>query len=245
MGFLQKIWLKSRWIGTTPLQAGELLRQSKQIKKGLVMGMRLAVLEEQAAAVVVDSRLASVFLPGAYQLERDKMPPLRPDEKYDWLFPAKLYFLNLSAAPAEPWQPQEPLLTRDPERGLVQLMLIADYEAQVKNAAVFMQSMVLGRGVYEWPELHRCLKRRLDELAISLMAHNRTDVERLDKIREKTALILKEKMNTELHNSGLVLRSINIDTLEVHSHMGRLWREHNDHFVFNLTLARSIVGYTP
>ncbi|MCL1975215.1 MAG: SPFH domain-containing protein [Firmicutes bacterium] len=242
MGYLQKIWLKTRWIGTTPLHTGELLRQSKQIKQGLVMGMRLAVLEEQAAAVVVDSRLASVFLPGAYQLEKDKMPPLRPDEKYDWLFPAKLYFLNLAPAPAEPWQPLEPLLTRDPERGLVQLLLIAEYKAQVKNAAVFMQNMVLGRSVYEWPELHRRLSRRLDELAISLMAHNRTDIERLDKIKERTANTLMERMNNELLSSGLVILNISIKTLEVHPQIYRLWQEQKDYCDFNIALARSIVS---
>jgi membrane protease subunit (stomatin/prohibitin family) len=241
MDLFKKNAKKSRWIGSQPLKAGELLRQSSQIKDGLTMGMRLAVLEEQAAAVVAEGRLVSVFLPGAYHLEQDKMPPLKPDEKYDWLYPAQLYFLNMAPAPTEPWRPQEPLLTRDPERGLVELSLAGEYDAQVENAVLFMQSLVLERGFQDWPALHRYLSYRLNELAISMMAHNRTAIARLDKMKEKTALFLRNQINLELHNYGLTLLSITIHNLEVHPQMHSIWQEQNEHLAYNLALSRSIL----
>ena len=242
MSFFKKALLQSRWIGNPPLKAGELLRQSNQIKQGLVMGMRLAVLEEQAAAVVAEGRLVSVFLPGAYQLEQDKMPPLKPDDKCDWLYPAQLYFLNMAPTPAEPWQPQEPLLTRDPERGLMQLMLAAEYGAQVENATLFMQSMVLERGLYNWPAVHQYLRERLGERAIVLLAHNQMSVSRLGKIKGKIALSLRQQMNRELRGSGLTLYNMRVLTLEVHPHMYRLWQEHKDYLAFNRAIHRTIVG---
>jgi len=241
MDFFKKNMLKSRWVGCPPLKTGELLRQSTQIKEGLVMGMRLAVLEEQAAAVVAEDRLVSVFLPGAYHLEQDRMPLLKPDEKYDWLFPAQLYFLNMAPAPIEPWHPQEPLLTRDAERGLVQLSLSGEYEVQVENAALFMQSMVLDRDYLDWPALHSYLSYRLNELAISLMTHNRTVIDRLGKIREKMALILKKQMDMELRGYGMTLLNMMIHTLEVHPQMYRLWHGQNDYLAYNLALSRSIL----
>ncbi|MCL1905973.1 MAG: SPFH domain-containing protein [Clostridiales bacterium] len=242
MNFLKRAWLKSRWIGTPPLKAGEMLRQSSQIKQGLVMGMRLAVLEDQAAAVLAQGRLVSVFLPGAYQLEQEKMPPLTPDAKYDWLYPAKLYFLNLAPTPAEPWQPKEPLLTRDPERGLVQLLLSAEYEAQIENATLFMQSVVLTRGFYDWPAVHIFVRERLNEMVISLLAHNQTAVSRLGNMNEKLALALQQQINRELRGSGLTLPGMRILTLEVHPQMRRLWQEQKDHLAFNRAVSRSITG---
>lgn len=242
MNLIKKLWLKSRWIGTTPLSAGELLRQCNQIKQGLIMGMRLAVLEEQAAAVVADGHLISVFLPGAYQLEQNKMPPLKADEKDNWLYPAELYFLNMSPAPIQPWQPQEPLLTRDPERGLVQLLLSAEYEAQLENAALFMQRMVLERGFNDWPAVHLYVHKRLNELIVHQLAHNQTSVSRLGKMKEKTALTLQQQLNIELHDSGLTLLNMRIVSLEVHPQMRRLWQEQKDHLAFNRAVAHSIVG---
>ena len=242
MNNLKEIWLRSRWIGSPPLKAGELLRQSNQIKEGLVMGMHLAVLEEQAAAVVADDHLVSVFLPGAYQLKQDKMPPLKPDDKYSWLYPAKLYFLNMAPAPAEPWQPQEPLLARDPERGLMQLKLTAEYVIKVENAALFMQSMVLKRAFYDWPAVHHYLQERLNEQAAVLLGHSQTPEARLGKMKEKAALTLSQHLNLELRSSGLALQNMRILTLEVHPHMYRLWQEQKDYLAFNQAILRSIVG---
>lgn len=241
MNAIKKNQLKSRWIDNPPLKADELLRQSNVVKQGLVMGMQLAVLEEQTAAVVAEGRLVSVFLPGAYQLEKDKMPTLKPDKKYNWLYPAQLYFINMAKAPAEQWQPQEPLLTRDPERGLVQLTLIGDYEAQVEDVALFMQNMVLEQAIYDWPALHHYLNGRLNELAISLMAHNRTDINRLGKIKEKIALMLQHQMSWDLRDSGLALRNLRILTLEVHPQMRRLWQEQKDYLAFNRSLEHAIL----
>jgi membrane protease subunit (stomatin/prohibitin family) len=240
MNFIKRIFLQSRWIGTSPLKAGELLRQSNEIKQGLVMGMRLAVLEEQAAAVVAEGHLVSVFLPGAYHLEQDKMPPLKPDMKYNWLYPAQLYFLNMAPAPTEPWRPQEPLLTRDPERGLVQLLLAGEYEAQVKNAALFIQHMVLELGYTDWPALHLYFHERLNELAVSLLAHNQMAVARLGKMKKKTALTLQQQMNRELRNKGLIMLNMRIHTLDVHPQMRVLWQEQKDYLIFNRAISRSI-----
>ncbi|MCL1816675.1 MAG: SPFH domain-containing protein [Clostridiales bacterium] len=242
MKLIKRLWLKSRWIGNPPLGSGELMRQSSQIKDGLAMGMRLAVLEDQAAAVVAEGRLSAVFLPGAYQLEQDKMPPLKPHPKLKWLYPAQLYFLNMSPTPAKPWQPAEPLLTRDPERGLVQLLLAGEYVAQVKNAALFMQNMILERDFADWSALHDFLSSRLNDLSISLMAQNRMAVARLEKMREKTALALQTKLNQELRGSGLALLEMHIYTLEVHPQMRRLWQEQKDYASFNHVLAKEIVS---
>ena len=241
MDFIKRSLLKSRWIGCPPLKAGELLRQNTQIKEGLVMGMRLAVLEDQAAAVVAEGCLVSVFLPGAYHLEQDKMPPLKPDGKYGWLYPAQMYFINMAPAPIEQWQPQEPLLTRDTERGLVQLSLSGEYEAKVENAALFMQTLVLERGYNNWPALHQYLCYRLDELAISLMTHNRTAIARLGKMKEKTALYLKNQMNIDLRSYGLTIPKMTIHMLEVHPQMHRMWQGQNEHLAFNRALLRSIL----
>jgi len=242
MNFMKRNWLKSRWIGTPPLKAGELLRPSKQVKQGLVMGMRLAVLEEQAAAVMADGHLVAVFLPGAYQLEQDKMPPLKVDAKCDWLYPAQLYFLNLAAETNKPWLPQEPLLTRDPERGLVQLTLCGNYDAQVENAAMFMQSMVLEHSFFDWPALHGHLTDRLNGLAVSLLAHNKIAIARLDKMKEKIALTLQQEINYELRGSGLTIRALRIQTLEVHPLMQHLLQEQQDYLSFNQAMRHSIMG---
>jgi len=204
------------------------------------MGMHLAVLEDQAAAVVAEGRLVSVFLPGAYQLLQDKMPPLTPDEKYDWLYPAQLYFLNMAPTPVEPWRPEEPLLTRDPERGLVQLLLAGEYEVQVKNAALFMQSIVLEHGYYDWPALHLYLCERLNELAVSLLAHNQIAVARLGKMKKKTALTLQQQLNRELRGRGLIMLNMRIHTLDVHPQMLAMWQDQRDYLAYNMAIARSI-----
>jgi hypothetical protein len=242
MNRLKKIWLKSRWIGCPPLKEGELLRQSSQIKQGLVMGMRLAVLEEQVAAVVAEDRLVSVFLPGAYQLEQNKMPALKPDEKCGWLYPAQLFFLNTAPCPSEPWQPREPLLTRDPERGLVQLALAALYTAQVENAALFMQNMVLKCGFGDWPAVHNYMRKRLNELVIVLLAHNQTAAERLSKMKAKTAQALLQQLNMDLRGDGLALTHLRITDLAVHPQMHHQWQAQKDYLSFNRAVSHSIVG---
>ena len=219
-----------------------MLRQSKQIKQGLVMGMRLAVLEKQAAAVVAEGRMITVFLPGAYQLEQDKMPPLRPDEKCSWLYPAQLYFLNMSPAQPAPWQPQEPLLTRDTERGLMQLTLVAEYTVQVENAALFMQNMVLKRGFHEWTDVHNYVCGRLNEVILVLLAHNQTSVARLGKIKEKIARTLLQCLNLSLRSSGLTLLDMCILELDVHPQMRHLLQEQKEYLAFNRAVLRSIVG---
>lgn len=242
MNFIKKKWLKSRWIGNPPLPEGELLRKSAQIKDGLVMGMRLAVLEEQAAAVIAEGRLLSVFLPGAYQLEQDKMPPLKPHHKYNWLFPAQLYFLNLAPFAKQPWQPQAPLLMRDPERGLAQLSMAGSYTAQVENATLFMQFMVLQNGFRDWPSLHRHLQARLNDLSVRLTARQSMPLSRLPKMREKFGLSLREELNRDLRGSGLVIKEICVETLELHPSMRRLLEEQQDYLDFNQARLRAIVG---
>lgn len=242
MNFIKKKWLQSRWIGCPPLKEGELLRKNTQIKDGLVMGMRVAVLEEQAAAVIAQGRLLSVFLPGAYQLEQSKMPPLTPHPKYDWLFPSDLFFLNLAVSANQPVQPQSPLLMRDPERGLVQLILAGEYDAQVENATLFMQFMVLKQGYRDWPALHAFIQRRLNDLAVTLTARLCLPLARLPKMKEKLAASLLHGLNRELRGSGLTLRAVRIHILDVHPAMSRLLEEEQEYINFNQARTRAILG---
>ncbi|MCL2496197.1 MAG: SPFH domain-containing protein [Clostridiales bacterium] len=240
MNFIKKRWMQSRWIGNPPMKEGELLRKSTQ--QGLVMGMRLAVLEEQSAAVIVNGHLANVFLTGAYQLERDKMPLLQPDQKHNWLFPVELYFINMAVTTPHPWQPSTPLLTRDTERGLVQLLMSGSYAAQVDNPTMFMQVMVLQNGFYDWPSIHRYLQAHLNDAAVSLIISQSIPLASLAKIKEKSGRILREDVNWRLNGSGLCLRELSVETLEIHPTMQRLLAEQQDYLDFNRARMHSIVG---
>jgi len=240
MNFIKRRWLQSRWIGNTLMKEGELLRKSPHQK--LVMGMRLAVLEDQTAAVVAQDQLVNVFLTGAYQLERDKMPLLQPDYKHNWLFPAELYFINLAVSAPYQWQPLTPLLTRDYERGLVQLFISGSYTAQVDNAALFMRNMVLQKGYYDWPSLHRYLCAHLNDAVVSLLTSQYIPLAGLPRIKEKGSRMLSQEMNRHLSGNGLCLRELSIETLGIHPSMQRLLTEQQDYLDFNQARLRSIVG---
>jgi hypothetical protein len=124
----------------------------------------------------------------------------------------------------------------------VQLLLSGEYEAQLENANLFMQNMVLERGFYDWPAVHLYLRERLNELVIPLLAHNRAAVGRLDKMKEKTALALQQQLNLEMRGNGLTLLNMRILALEVHPQMRQMWQEQKDYFAFNRAVLRSIVG---
>ena len=243
---IRKKWLESRWIGMPALPDGVLLQPSKQAAQGVVMGMRVAVLEEQAAAVLAEGRLISVFLPGAYTLEEAKMPRLTPDPKCEWLFPAEVLFLNLMPFNAQPWGVDVPLLARDPDFGLVQLVANGTYEAQVTNVTVFIQKVVVERGWREWSPVHQWLSARLSNLIIDFAARQQLQLARLDKFKERACQALLQEVNLEFKKLGLTINKVELQQLELHPTMQRLLQERPslqaDTAAYNQAIMRSLLG---
>lgn len=222
MNFVFKKWLQSRWIEMPALPAGELLRSSTQLKYGLVYGMRLAVLDDQAAALLADNRLISVFLPGAYQLEEDKIPALTPHPKHDWLFLAEICFLNMAPFADQLWQPLAPVLTRDRDLGLLQLELEGTYTARIDNPTLFLQHIVVEKGLREWPPIHQWLQSRLSELVIHYAARNPVQLRNLDRFQARALPSMLSDLNHELEGKGLSVNDIQFTKLNLHPQMQQL-----------------------
>ncbi len=210
MNFVKKHWLKSRWVENPPMNDSELLRQNSQIKQGLVMGMRLAVIDDQAAAVVANDQLLTVFMPGAYQLEDGKIPQLKPAKDCDWLYPAKLYYINLAPFKNCPFSNIAPLLLRDPDLGLQQLQLKGNFEMQIINPTIFMREMVLGQNFWQLSVLIDHLTQLLSEAIIAATIARPHPLSKLSELKAELEHDIFNQINNQFRPKGLQLNRLDI-----------------------------------
>ncbi len=210
MNFVKKHWLKSRWVENQPMNQSELLRQNSQIKQGLVMGMRLAVIDDQAAAVIAEGQLITVFMPGAYQLEEDKIPELKPAKDCDWLYPAQLYYLNLAPFNDCPFSNTAPLLLRDPDLGLQQLSLKGNFEMQIINPTIFMRDMVLAQDFWQLTKLTDYLTQLLSEAIITATIARPHPLSKLDQLKAELEHDIFGQINNQFRPLGLQINRLDI-----------------------------------
>ena len=244
--FFRKKMLGSRWIEVPELADDTLVQSSQQADQGLVMGMRLAVLEDQVAVILAADRLVGFFVPGAYTLEAAKMPGLTADPKYDWLYPAEVLFLNLRPFKVQSWTPAKPVLARDPDFGLVQLAVNGMYEAQITDTALFVQEIIIKRGWREWSFIDQWLSGRLSELIISLTARQQLQLARLGKYKERVCQIMLQELQQEFKAVGVTINSLDMQQFELHSTVRNLLQKRPclqaDIAAYNRAIMRSLLG---
>lgn len=117
-------------------------RYGNQIKNGA----KLTVRESQVAVFVNEGQIADVFTPGMYTLETENMPILSTLKgwKYGFNSPfvAEVYFVNTKRFTDQKWGTLNPIMMRDPDFGIVRVRAFGTYVFQVKDAAVFLKTVV-------------------------------------------------------------------------------------------------------
>jgi len=120
-------------------------------------GAKLTVREGQAAVFVHEGQLADVFTPGLYMLETNNMPILTTLQHWDHgfksPFKSEIYFISTTRFTDLKWGTKNPIITRDPEFGMVRLRAFGTYALRVADAARFMTEIVGTDGEFTTDEI--------------------------------------------------------------------------------------------
>lgn len=120
-------------------------------------GAKLTVREGQAAVFVHEGQLADVFTPGLYMLETNNMPILTTLQHWDHgfksPFKSEIYFISTTRFTNLKWGTKNPIITRDPEFGMVRLRAFGSYALRVADPARFMTEIVGTDGEFTTDEI--------------------------------------------------------------------------------------------
>jgi membrane protease subunit (stomatin/prohibitin family) len=120
-------------------------------------GAKLTVREGQAAVFVHEGQLADVFTPGLYMLETNNMPILTTLQHWDHgfksPFKSEIYFVSTTRFTNLKWGTKNPIITRDPEFGMVRLRAFGSYALRVADPAKFMTEIVGTDGEFTTDEI--------------------------------------------------------------------------------------------
>ena len=120
-------------------------------------GAKLTVREGQAAVFVHEGQLADVFTPGLYMLETNNMPIMTTLQHWDHgfksPFKSEIYFVSTTRFTNLKWGTKNPIITRDPEFGMVRLRAFGSYALRVADPAKFMTEIVGTDGEFTTDEI--------------------------------------------------------------------------------------------
>jgi membrane protease subunit (stomatin/prohibitin family) len=120
-------------------------------------GAKLTVREGQTAVFVHEGQLADVFTPGLYELQTNNMPILTTlqhwDHGFQSPFKSEVYFISMTRVTDLKWGTKNPIITRDPEFGMVRLRAFGSYALRVADAGKFMTEIVGTDGEFTTDEI--------------------------------------------------------------------------------------------
>ncbi|MFN3936256.1 MAG: SPFH domain-containing protein [Gemmobacter sp.] len=123
----------------------------------IMYGAKLTVREGQAAVFVHEGQLADVFGPGLYMLETNNLPILTAlqhwDHGFSSPFKSEIYFVNTTRFTGLKWGTRNPIITRDPEFGMVRLRAFGTFTMRVTDPGRFMTEIVGTDGEFTTDEI--------------------------------------------------------------------------------------------
>lgn len=133
--------------------------EDKEIK----MGAKLTVRESQTAVFINEGQVADVFSPGLYTLETQNLPVLTKLKSWPYgfhsPFKAEVYFINTKQFTDQKWGTENPIMTRDPEFGMLRLRAFGIYSFKIDDPHTFLQQVVGTNGRFDAQSITGQLKR--------------------------------------------------------------------------------------
>ncbi len=116
------------------------------------LGSQVIVRESQTAVFFRDGKALDVLGPGRHTLTTANIPILASLIGLATMgkspFPAEVVFVNMRQFLDQKWGTPEPIVFRDPEFGMARLRSFGSYAYQVKDPALFVNSIVGQQGIY-------------------------------------------------------------------------------------------------
>jgi membrane protease subunit (stomatin/prohibitin family) len=123
----------------------------------IMYGAKLTVREGQAAVFIHEGQLADVFSPGLYMLETNNMPVMTAlqhwDHGFSSPFKSEVYFVTTTRFTGLKWGTRNPIITRDPEFGMVRLRAFGTFTMRVTDPGRFMTEIVGTDGEFTTEEI--------------------------------------------------------------------------------------------
>jgi len=185
------------------------------------LGSQLVVRENQTAVFYHNGRAADTFGPGRHTLDTENIPIL---EKLIGIpfggktpFRTEVYFVSRRSFLDLKWGTPQPLALRDPDLGLARLRAFGAFAMAVEDAALFVNKIVGGQGLYTTADIVGYLRGIITARLSDILGTLGVGLLDLPSQYDEVAAALAAKLRDEFQALGLTLKSIfvtNISTTE-------------------------------
>ena len=139
-----------------------LVHRFERYQNEIKNGAKLTVREGQVAVFISEGKVADVFSPGMYTLNTENLPILTTLKgwKYGFNSPfkAEVYFVSTRKMTAQKWGTKNPITLSDVRFGMLEIRAFGTYVIRVKDAPIFITSIVGTDGDFTTSEISEQLK---------------------------------------------------------------------------------------
>lgn len=180
-------------------------------------GSQLIVRESQAAVFFRDGKALDTFGPGRHTLSTANIPllvnllslPFGGESP----FKAEVYFVNLKQFTDMKWGTAQPIPMRDRDLGMVRLRAFGNYAIQIGDPALFVNSIVGSRQLYETSDIEGYLRGIVISKLTDLLGTINVGFLDLASQFEELSAALKAKVRDDFSALGVTLLGFYIQSI--------------------------------
>jgi membrane protease subunit (stomatin/prohibitin family) len=176
------------------------------------MGSQLIVRESQSAVFYRDGKAYDTFGPGRYTLTTQNIPLLGSIMRIPFggqtPFPVEVVYLNMKDFIDLKWGTKEPIPFRDSEFGMVRLRAFGKFSMRLKDAKLFVGTVLGQKSVYRAAELEEWLRDGIVQQLNDALGENLKCLLDLGKFYNEIASALKAKVSLDFERYGVEITAL-------------------------------------
>jgi excisionase family DNA binding protein len=180
-------------------------------------GSQVIVREFQQAVFFRDGKALDTFAPGRHTITTANLPLLSSligmATSGRTPFTAEVYFVNMREYLDQKWGTSEPIALRDTDLGLVRLRAFGTFSLQVQDAALFVNKIVGGQGIYETPQITRFLRGIVVAKMTDLLGELGKGLFDLPALYDEIGAGTKAKVQDDFANLGIQLKTLYVNSI--------------------------------
>lgn len=180
------------------------------------MGAQLIVQENQEAVFYRDGKAMDTFSPGRHTLTTANVPLITRLLTMPWEkspFQAMVYFIGKQTFLDQKWGTKQPIISRDPDFGLVRLRSNGKFAMRVTDAPLLLNTLVGSQGKYTTDQISSYLKDQIVSKMTDLLATLKIPILDLPAKFDEVSSAVRVKLAEDFARYGLELVDFFINSI--------------------------------
>ena len=180
------------------------------------MGAQLIVQENQEAVFYRDGKAMDTFAPGRHTLTTANVPLITRILTLPWdksPFQAMVYFIGKQTFLDQKWGTKQPIISRDPDFGLVRLRSNGKFAMRVTDAPLLLNTLVGTQGKYTTDQISAYLKDQIVSKMTDLLGTLKIPILDLPAKFDEVSSAVRIKLAEDFARYGLELVDFFINSI--------------------------------